>query len=99
MTLLPAIFLYRWELSTMPEYSTSIPTGTVPWKMWRHREGADWYVGQYVEVEDPKVMGIRWFRVVLREGPVPRGYHAPDWDNHERWKRDRRADRAQAHGS
>jgi hypothetical protein len=29
------IRLYPWELDSMPEYSCSIPSGTVLWKMWR----------------------------------------------------------------
>ena len=29
------IRLYPWELESMPEYSCSIPSGTVMWKMWR----------------------------------------------------------------
>lgn len=118
------IRLYLWELMSMPEYSTSIPTGTTPFKMWRRDDGlrlrhvlaeryrhaklADnesecaalkaefealpehtWRVGQYYPVEDPKVIGIRWYDVQPLEGPAPKSYCPPDWSNFERYKRER----------
>lgn len=83
----PELFLFRWELDSMPEYSTSLPTMTTVGRMWkRAAAGAaagrkDWYVGTYAEHEDPEQVRILWFRVVLRSGPAPAGYGPPDWHN------------------
>lgn len=32
------IFLFAHELDSMPEYSTTVPSDVVLWKMWRRRE-------------------------------------------------------------
>lgn len=32
------IRLFRHELESMPEYSSTLPTGTTLWKMWRRLE-------------------------------------------------------------
>lgn len=91
------IRLFLHELESMPEYSTSIPTGQVMWKMWRRRERipAHWvggpavneFVGQYTPSDRRGFVRIRWFKVVLKYGPAPPVYHAPDWSNYERYKR------------
>lgn len=95
------IRLFAWELDSMSEYSCSIPTGTTPWKMWKCNMNAypnpgllgesarepRWVVGQYGEPEGDSVP-ITWFVVVLRYGPRPPLYSAPDWSNYERWKSD-----------
>lgn len=56
---LPVLRLTRRELEALPEYSTSVPTGTTPGKRWRRNvafslagfhpptEGAVWIVGEY----------------------------------------------------
>jgi len=88
------IRLYLHELESMPEYSRSIPTGTTLWKMWRRNTNDGWYVGQYVPPSKLKssrgvdLIGIRWFRVVLKHGPPPPVYRTPDWDNYARHKRE-----------
>ncbi len=101
------IRLFLWELESMPEYSCSLPSGQTFWKMWRrnmyasrrgpHREPR-WVVGQYTPHPDPKTVGIRWFKVHLREGPKPRFYTAPDWVNMARWRRDHDNHRMPRHG-
>lgn len=77
------LFLYPWELESMPEYSASLPTGTTIGKFWRSRYGSGWYVGAYIEDPDdrPNSRGIVWFEVVLRHGPEPFRYDPPDWHN------------------
>lgn len=81
------IRLYIWQLNKFPEYSTTLPTGTTPWKMWR-RMCADktekywpympskdskiwWVIGQYYPIENKKCIGIRWFNIQYLEGPQP----------------------------
>lgn len=79
------IRLYWWELQSMPEYSTSTPTGRVVWKQWRARDRDSsgwldsWFVGQYVPGLTKSTLTIRWSRVVLRHGPMPPVYYEPDW--------------------
>jgi predicted nucleic-acid-binding Zn-ribbon protein len=55
-----------------------------------------WFVGQYIPCDIPGQIGIRWHEVILKEGPELRNYQAPDWDNYQRWKKDRAAERQQA---
>ena len=95
------IRLFRWELDSMPEYSCSIPSETVLWKMWKCdrnaynprkvEAGPLWYVGQYAShPRDPEnLVSIWWFKVKLVEGPKPKDWRAPDWHNHQRWERER----------
>ena len=86
------IRLFEWELASMSEYSCSIPSGTVLWKMWSRNNTAygpkgaapEWLVGQYIPCKKNDRVGIRWFKVVFRSGPKPRQYTAPDWDNYHR---------------
>jgi hypothetical protein len=117
------IRLYLYELLSMPDYSSTMPTSTTPFKMWRRNnnvamririsesrcgrdmaideylklkakllkkyDGEDWFVGQYYPIDTPGRIGIRWFKVVLKEGPMPSGWQAPDWDNLQRWRKER----------
>lgn len=100
------IRLYPWELASMPEYSTSIPTGTVEFKMWRRDKRArvprgrenelheeDWQVCMYVPHHLPDRIGIKRFQVVLLQGPEPPSYHPPDWHNHAGYLRQRARER------
>lgn len=90
------IRLFIWELMSMGEYSSTLPTGTTVWKQWRRRVDAEpsgFVVGQYVPCDERDrrgraQVGIRWYRVVLKHGPFPRrGYRPPDWDRYEYYKR------------
>lgn len=97
------IFLYWWELESMPEYSCSLPSETTIGKVWRcdimaYNKRAVlplWYVGIYGESDDPDVRLIHWHEVVLREGPRPAHYSPPDWHNTARWERERQHERQQ----
>jgi hypothetical protein len=80
------IRLFGFELDSMGEYSTTLPTQTTLWKQWKRREPDGWYVGQYVPCPDPNRVGIRWSRVVLRHGPQSRDWQAPDWDRFETYR-------------
>lgn len=93
------IKLFVWELESMDEYSTSLPSAQTIGKMWRRSrrlyglmrtgEREEWMVGQYARDDNPNLIRIRWLDVVLKEGPEPRNYHAPDWAKFERWKREK----------
>lgn len=101
------IRIYMWQLKSMNEYSSTLPSRTTPFKMWKRNVNDSWVraqsglppteplwvVGQYYPVEDPDRIGIRWFDVQLLEGPKPSGWVAPDWSNYDRWKRDYNAER------
>lgn len=54
-------------------------------------------VGMYVEHEDPRLVKMLWFDVVLKHGPAPRNYHAPDWSNFAAWKAERALHHFPAH--
>jgi hypothetical protein len=100
------IRLFLHELESMDEYSHSIPTGTTTFKMWRRRQYMWGTVGVYTEfvgqyVPDNKYgrpypanrIGIRWYKVVLRYGPAPRSYFAPDWSNYQRFRKEAEEER------
>lgn len=88
------IRIFAWQLDSMDEYTVTLPTGTTPFKMWKTRVRQKWMVGQYYPIDVPGQVGIRWFRVVYLEGPMPPGWRPPDWSNYERFRRERKAERA-----
>ena len=92
--LLP-IYLFTWELESMPNYSASNPTGTTIGKFWRRRLFDDdglvsgWLVGTYTH-KDARWAYAAFFQVVLRQGPKPRSYYPPDWHNSKHYERGER---------
>lgn len=95
------LYLFAWELESMPEYSTTLPTGTTVGKLWKrnlnvHHRRAEprWLVCMYGPDSDPKMVAIWHAEVVLRHGPAPRVYRPPDWSYYEGWKLERAAERA-----
>jgi len=78
--------LFTWELDSMNEYSSTLPTGRTPGKMWKRAIRDGWQVGMYIPDADPMMIGIVWFNVQLRSGPMPRLYAPPDWNNHGHWR-------------
>lgn len=102
------LFLYAHELDSMDEYSHTLPSATTIGKMWRCRVDGGWIVGLYAFHIPPTSEELRrnrnsvgrtrilWFDVVLRHGPKPRGYRAPDWSNFAGWRAERAAEREQA---
>lgn len=86
--------LYWWELASMDEYSTSLPTGQTVGKLWKRNCNAfsdkpdDWLVGMYIPDSTPGYIGIVWFNVELKSGPHPPTYQSPDWSNYKQWRRD-----------
>ena len=86
------IRLYRWELESMGEYSTTLPSGTTIWKQWKrninsYRHDPYWVVGQYHPSRGDGMVMIRWFEVVLKQGPKPPDYEPPDWDRQHYYDR------------
>lgn len=66
------------EFDAMPEYSCSLPSGTIPGKRWRCNRTAyalprgqkpDWWMGTYIDIEDPSRMGIQWRRIMVNGSP------------------------------
>lgn len=87
------IKLFLWELESMHDYSRSLPSATTIGKMWRRLmepvgRNPYWIVGQYARHDEPGQVRIRWLDVILKEGPKPYHYRAPDWTKFERWKRE-----------
>ena len=68
------------------EYSCSLPTGTPIGKQWKcddskwKKPGPDpvWWMGEYVEHEDPERVGIKWRKIV--HGCRREGCDLPTWD-------------------
>jgi hypothetical protein len=86
--------LFWHVLKSMPEYSSSLPTGTTVGKVWSRRHPyraldheAEWYVGTYVKSTVPGNVLIRWFGVDLVQGPAPPHYRPPDWHNTKEYER------------
>ncbi len=66
--------LTELDLDDLPEYSSSLPTGTTAGKRWKRRtRGGDWLVGEYVKRADQ--IGIDWAWAVAAPGSPHR---APD---------------------
>ena len=85
--------LFHWEFESIDDYSCSLPSATTMWKVWKNNKNAynsrrlpNWYLGQYVPTDKKDYIGIRWFKIVLREGPKPRYWEKPDWANHKRFR-------------
>lgn len=74
MDSLPILYLSQREVEQLPEYSTSFPTGTAIGKRWLrdnrprpHPKGSDpeWIIGEYVDHPDEKLVGIKWWRLII----------------------------------
>lgn len=84
----PEIVISRDELERLPEYSTSIPTGTTIGKRWRRNcngvgidgignwvepEGPpEWMIGEYVPDPRDGYVGIKWAWAVDEEHELHR---------------------------
>jgi hypothetical protein len=89
------LYLYPHEVASMSEYSSTMPTGVVPGKVWRRNlnDGTssppEWVVCMYSEFftrNGREYAKCITFAVVYRQGPEPRNYEPPDWDNYNRWR-------------
>lgn len=79
----PAFVIGRADFDALPEYSSSLPTGTTIGKRWKRREpygqipGVDpiWFMGEYYELPEGartdrrgrEVVGVRWRRLHVLE--------------------------------
>lgn len=63
----PELVLTNEQLMKLPEYSSSIPTGTTIGKRWRRWTGQVWIVGEYIPAEPDhrgqEMVGIKWHRI------------------------------------
>lgn len=56
----------RADFNALLEYSTSLPTGTTIGKKWKRQcPHGTWVTGEYVPDPEPKMVGIKWRRVVV----------------------------------
>lgn len=76
MTKYPRERIKEKDFLNLLEYSTSIPTGATIGKRWRrHHQWKDkdgsikstWYIGEYVQDADPKMVGIKWTRPLIEK--------------------------------
>jgi hypothetical protein len=59
------VYVTRREFNDLLEYSHTLPTGTTIGKTWKRKNGTDWYMGEYVPDDDPKMIGIVWTKIVV----------------------------------
>lgn len=67
--------------SSLSEYSSSMPSGVYPGKMWKRHDGAfdrhckpedrQWLLVWYGECDDPKLCSINRRIILLSEGQLP----------------------------
>lgn len=64
------------QLADLPEYSTTLPTGTYEGKRWRRAWPAfgsdraeEWYLGQYGKCRDGETVPIFWRRIIVLGTP------------------------------
>ena len=53
------------ELMMLPEYSSSLPTGTAIGKRWRRKQGTKWLTGEYVPSKKEGCVDVKWLEVKL----------------------------------
>jgi hypothetical protein len=92
---LGTVYLTYWLFETIPNYTTTLPTGQTPGKMWRCRCTDGWLLGMYGDSEE-KTVPMYWLDVVIIEGPERRGLEDTDWSNYEHYQRLRKKERAEA---
>ena len=77
------IVLSRDEFNALPEYSCSLPSGTIVGKRWRANRHSgtlygwgparrcpahpNWWMGEYYDIGSETRIGIRWTRIVLAD--------------------------------
>jgi len=72
MMLRDTILLTTDEFDSLPEYSSSLPTGTTIGKRWickndYDNESKGWVMGEYVDHPDPSKVGILWRDIKIRD--------------------------------
>lgn len=59
------------DLIRLPEYSTSLPTGMYPGKVWKRRGVGDrWLLAETVESEKPGYVDILWRDIKVTAPPA-----------------------------
>lgn len=61
----------REVFEKLDNYTHTLPTGTYANKIWRREDlglPGVWYLGEYVDVDDPEKIGIKW-RAIVVVGP------------------------------
>jgi len=76
------VFMTEREIYKLPEYSTTLPTGTTIGKKWKADKNArrypedrtpnpDWRLAEYYDINDPDRVGIRWAKIIITGGLLP----------------------------
>lgn len=74
MDSLPALRMSPREFHDLPEYSSTLPTGTIPGKRWRRLDGIydrtcdrpRWVIGEYGAIQlDGRHIAIIWHRPII----------------------------------
>lgn len=64
------VHLTQEEFDALPEYSCTIPTGVVIGKQWKrgypYSQPYEWWLCEYVDAADPKMVGITRKRIFIR---------------------------------
>lgn len=62
-----------WEMECLPEYSATVPTEATIGKRWKRQEGRNWFIGEYIQVDDPGKVGIKWYEPkIVPDAPGPK---------------------------
>lgn len=76
------VFLYLWEIESMPIYTNTIPTAHTPGKVWRARDACFMFMfGHPYQCGDKTYSPVITHKIQVRYGPQPMNYKPPDWSN------------------
>ncbi len=53
------------DFQELGEYSTSLPSGVYPGKMWKRREPGVWYLGWFGETANPELCSVNFREIIL----------------------------------
>jgi hypothetical protein len=55
----------KFSFDRLAEYSTSMPSGVYPGKMWKRNQRGIWFLGWYGECEDPTMCTNNWREILI----------------------------------
>lgn len=55
------------EFDQLLEYNSSYPTGTTIGKRWKRQVGNGYHLCEFVEHEDPRLVGIKYAKLLVNE--------------------------------
>lgn len=67
---LQIVEMTQYEFDSLLEYSTTLPTGTIPGKRWKRNCGKFWVMGMFFEnTRNPELMNIEWSYIEVVDQP------------------------------